>query len=57
VRFQTDSLDVGSIREDQDYGGLRILLLALVTAAKVRLQVDVGSEMPLPQMPSRWISH
>jgi hypothetical protein len=33
---QTDSLDVGSIPEDQDYGCLRILLLALVTAAKVR---------------------
>lgn len=42
VEFQVDSLDVGPIREDQDYGGVRILFLALVTTAKVRLQVDVG---------------
>src|SRR5688572_17856388 len=27
VKFQVDSLDVGPIREDQDYGGVRILLL------------------------------
>jgi hypothetical protein len=41
-------LDVGSIREDQDYGGLRTLLLALVTAAKVRRKSTSVSEMPLP---------
>jgi len=42
VQFQADSLDVGPIREDQDYGGVRIVLLALVTTAKVRLQIYVG---------------
>ena len=42
VQFQADSVDVGPIREDQEYGGVRILLLALVTTAKVRLQIDVG---------------
>ncbi len=42
VKFPVDSLDVGPIREEQDYGGVRILLLAFVTTAKVRLQVDIG---------------
>lgn len=42
VLFDVDSLDVGPIREDQEYGGVRVKLDARVSSAKVRLQVDVG---------------
>ena len=42
VRFDGTTFDVGPIREDQAYGGMRIVLTAHVTSAKVRLQVDVG---------------
>jgi hypothetical protein len=42
VRFDPASLAVGLIREGQLYGGIRVELVARVTSAKVRLQVDVG---------------
>lgn len=42
VRFDLDSLTVGLIREEQEYGGVRVDVIARVTAAQVRLQVDVG---------------
>lgn len=42
VTFDGDSLAVGPIREDQDYGGVRLTLTANVTTAKLRLQVDIG---------------
>jgi predicted nucleotidyltransferase component of viral defense system len=42
VVFDADSISVGPIREDQEYGGVRVELYARVTAARVRLQVDVG---------------
>jgi len=42
VRFDARSLEVGPIREDQAYGGVRLVVLAKVTAARVRLQIDVG---------------
>lgn len=42
VHFDPESLAVGLIREEQAYGGVRVELLARVTTAKVRLQVDVG---------------
>jgi hypothetical protein len=42
VRFDLDTLVVGPIREDQEYGGVRLVIVARVTAAQVRLQVDVG---------------
>jgi predicted nucleotidyltransferase component of viral defense system len=42
VRFDPSTLEVGPIREEQDYGGVRVVLLGQVTSAKVRLQVDVG---------------
>lgn len=42
VRFDIDSLSVGLIREEQEYGGVRVELVARVTSARVRLQVDVG---------------
>jgi predicted nucleotidyltransferase component of viral defense system len=42
VRFDLESIAVGLIREEQEYGGVRVELVARVTNAKVRLQVDVG---------------
>lgn len=33
---------VSATREDQEYGGVRVVLLAHVASARVRLQVDVG---------------
>ena len=42
ICFDADSLEVGPIREDQEYGGVRVLLIARVTTAKVRVQIDVG---------------
>jgi predicted nucleotidyltransferase component of viral defense system len=42
VVFDVESLDVGPIREDQEYGGIRVLLRARITTAQVRLQIDVG---------------
>jgi predicted nucleotidyltransferase component of viral defense system len=42
VVFDASSLDVGPIREDQEYGGVRVTVAARVTSAQVRLQVDVG---------------
>jgi predicted nucleotidyltransferase component of viral defense system len=42
VRFDVGSLAVGLIREEQEYGGVRVELVARITNAQVRLQVDVG---------------
>lgn len=42
VRFDLDSLSVGPIREEQEYGGVRVELIARIVTARVRLQVDVG---------------
>jgi hypothetical protein len=42
VRFDRELLAVGPIREEQAYGGVRIEVVARLTMARVRLQVDVG---------------
>ena len=42
VVFAVDSLEVGPIREDQAYGGVRLALVANILTAKVHLQIDVG---------------
>jgi predicted nucleotidyltransferase component of viral defense system len=42
VRFDLESITAGLIREEQEYGGVRVELVARITNAKVRLQVDVG---------------
>lgn len=42
VRFDHGSLAVGLIREEQECGGVRVELVARITNAQVRLQVDVG---------------
>jgi predicted nucleotidyltransferase component of viral defense system len=42
VLFDHDSLEVGPIRAEQQYGGQRVTLTATVSSARVRLQFDVG---------------
>jgi len=42
VRFDAGALEVEPIREDQEYGGVRVSITARVTSARVRLQIDVG---------------
>lgn len=42
VRFDQGTLTVGLIREEQEYGGVRVEFVARITNARVRLQVDVG---------------
>lgn len=40
--FDASSLEIGPIREEQEYGGIRAALIARLAAAKIRLQIDVG---------------
>ena len=42
VHFDLESLTVGLIRAEQEYGGVRLELVARITKAQFRLQVDVG---------------
>jgi predicted nucleotidyltransferase component of viral defense system len=42
VHFDMATLAVGLIREEQEYGGVRIEVVARLTSAKVRVQIDVG---------------
>lgn len=42
VHFDEGTLTVGSIREEQAYGGVRAEFVARITSARVHLQVDVG---------------
>jgi hypothetical protein len=42
VVFDAGSIEVGPIRQDQDYGGIRLVFRAMVATAVVRVQVDVG---------------
>jgi predicted nucleotidyltransferase component of viral defense system len=42
VTFDLQSLHVGRIREQQEYGGVRVEVIAHVTSARLRLQVDIG---------------
>jgi predicted nucleotidyltransferase component of viral defense system len=42
VHFDVATMSVGPIRKDQEYGGIRVEIVAGVKAARLRLQVDVG---------------
>jgi predicted nucleotidyltransferase component of viral defense system len=42
VCFDADSLTVGPIRQEQQYGGVRAVLGAELSGARARLQVDIG---------------
>ena len=42
IIFETDSIEVEPIREEQAYGGTRVTLLARLYNAKISLQIDIG---------------
>ncbi len=42
VEFDVETLAVSAIREDQDYGGARVVAIAKIAAARIRLQIDIG---------------
>ncbi len=42
LAFLPDTVRAAPIREDQEYGGIRVHLLALLGKARIPLQVDVG---------------
>lgn len=42
VRYDTQNMRISPIREDNVYGGLRLVLLAFVGSARLPVQVDVG---------------
>ncbi len=42
LRFDHSTMAVGLIREEQVYGGVRVEVVARLTSALVRLQIDVG---------------
>jgi predicted nucleotidyltransferase component of viral defense system len=43
LTFLPDSVHVDAIREDQEYGGMRVKLMAMLGNVRIPLQVDVGS--------------
>ncbi len=42
LTYLSDTVNVNEIREEQQYGGLRVSLTAMLGAAKIHLQVDCG---------------
>jgi len=42
LTYLSDSVNVNEIREEQQYGGLRVTLTAMLGSAKIHLQVDCG---------------
>ena len=43
LTFLPDSIQVEPIREDQEYGGMRVKLMAMLGNVRIPLQVDVGA--------------
>jgi hypothetical protein len=43
LTFLPDSVHVDAIREDQEYGGMRVKLMAMLGNVRIPLQVDVGA--------------
>ena len=42
LTYLSNTVNVNEIREEQQYGGLRVTLTAMLGAAKIHLQVDCG---------------
>jgi predicted nucleotidyltransferase component of viral defense system len=42
VNYETESIRIDYIREEQEYGGMRVRLLASIAGARVPLQIDIG---------------
>jgi predicted nucleotidyltransferase component of viral defense system len=51
--FIPDSVQAQPIREDQQYGGIRVTLLANLHNARIRLQIDVGFGDAITPSPER----
>ena len=51
IRFDPDTVDAVPIREDADYGGVRVTLVAFLDRARVPVQVDVGFRDALVPVP------
>ncbi len=43
LTFLVDSIHVEPIREDQEYGGIRVTLMAMLGNVRIPLQVDIGT--------------
>ena len=43
LRFLAESVSGGLIKEDQDYEGVRVSMLAVLDRARIPIQVDIGS--------------
>ena len=43
LTFLPESVQVEAIREDQEYGGMRVTLMAMLGKVRIPLQVDVGT--------------
>jgi predicted nucleotidyltransferase component of viral defense system len=54
--FDVASIGVAAIREDDDYGGQRVVLVAHLGAARLKVQVDVGVGDAVVPDP-RWIEY
>lgn len=52
ITFDADSIEINEIREDQDYDGQRIKLLAKLGNAKIGLQIDIGFGDAITPFPS-----
>ena len=51
--FDSDSLAVATMKDDQDYSGLRVSLVAYLEKAKINLQIDIGfgdATVPAPEV-------
>jgi predicted nucleotidyltransferase component of viral defense system len=42
LRFAAETVEGNDIREDREYGGVRIILMAHLEKARIQIQVDVG---------------
>ena len=55
LTFLTDSVQVEAIREDQEYGGMRVKLMAMLGNVRIPLQVDVGAgDAVVPPRRNSW---
>jgi predicted nucleotidyltransferase component of viral defense system len=53
LTFLAESVQIEPIREDQEYGGMRVKLLAMLGKVRIPLQVDIGAGdavVPPPEM-------
>lgn len=42
MRFDSNTIEISSIREETEYGGTRIILIGYLGNARIRLQFDIG---------------